>query len=94
MTYFINIIYEVDEDNVEIKAIYLICVPNGELQSIYGNDIISSGKSGFDGKGFRYKFADRSKFELLADTPYRIRRIYLADELIENEDEFIGVRFE
>lgn len=94
LTYFINIIYELDVDNVEIKAIYLICVPNGNLQSTYENDIISIGKSGFDGKGFRYKFADRPKFELLEDTPYRIRRIYLADELVENEEEFIGVRFE
>ncbi|MCX7997745.1 MAG: hypothetical protein N3A69_02175, partial [Leptospiraceae bacterium] len=35
LTYFINIIYDITDENINIKAIVLICVPNGALVSIY-----------------------------------------------------------
>jgi hypothetical protein len=94
LTYFINIIYEIEHDNIEIEAIYLICVPNGKLIDIYGNEIIGSGKSGYSGKGFRYLYHKKPKFELLPDKPLRIRRIYLKDDFKSLEFDLIKVKFE
>ena len=93
LTYFINIIYEIENNNIEIKAIYLICVPNGKLIDTYGNEIIGSGKSGYSGKGFLYLYHKKPNFELLTDKPLRIRRIYLTDDLRSREFELIKVRF-
>ncbi len=94
LTYFINIIYEIENNNIEIKAIYLICVPNGRLINIYGNEIIGSGKSGYSGKGFRYLYHKRPRFELLEGNSLRIRRIYLTEDLKSIEFDLIKVRFE
>ncbi len=93
LTYFINIIYEVGNDNIEIKGIYLICVPNGKLFKTYGNEIIGSGKSGISGKGFRYLYSKKPNFELLEEKPLRIRRIFITDDLLYREFEFIKVNF-
>ena len=91
LTYFINIIYEIEKDNVGIKGIYLICVPNGKLYEHYGLDIVGSGKSGYSGKGFRYCYSESYKFDLLSDKPFRIRRIYITEEEKSREYEFIKV---
>ncbi|TAE72995.1 MAG: hypothetical protein EAZ85_08405 [Bacteroidetes bacterium] len=92
LTYFINIIYKIENDNIEIGGIYVICVPNGKLFQHYGAKIIGSGKSGYIRKGFRYIYSNSPHFELLAAKPLRIRRIFLADDLISKEFDLIKVK--
>lgn len=68
LTYFIVILY--DETNLDIQTIVLLCMPNGKLHDVYGDDILTAGKN--PGKiRFNYKKAD--KFELLKDKPSRIK---------------------
>ena len=88
LTYFISIIYEEINDEINIKAIFLISVPNGELSSKYGDDIYNASKN--KGEAFRYKYSCKPKFELLVGKPYRIRKLYLDENL--NEKDLIGFR--
>ena len=83
LTYFINIIYEEISDELNIKAIFLISVPNGELRTKYKDDIYSASKN--KKAGFRYKYCNRPKFELLKDKPYRIRKLYIDKTLLEKD---------
>ncbi|HOK27085.1 MAG TPA: hypothetical protein PLX87_11220 [Bacteroidales bacterium] len=92
LTYFINIIYDLaSDDNIEIKAILLISVPNGKLYKIYRDDIIGSGKSGYKGKGFRYLYSRRPRFELLKNNPSRVRIIYKTDDIINRIEELFEI---
>lgn len=82
LTYFLNIIYDYNQNinNIEIKAILLICAPNGILKDVYKTDIIHAGKSGYKGKGFRYEYKEKPFFELLENKPKRYRLIYIQEE--------------
>ncbi len=86
LTYFINIIYEEIKDEINIKAVFLISVPNGKLNDIYGTDIYNASKN--KGYAFRYKYSSRPKFELLDEQPFRIRKLYLDNDL--KEEDIIG----
>ncbi len=90
LTYFVNIIYDIEEKNVSIKAIVLIAVPNGLLSEVYGKEIVDAGKSGSHGKGFRYNFARNPYFELLDEKPLRVRLLYTSDKEIYNL-KFLGI---
>jgi hypothetical protein len=59
-TYFIVILY--DETDLTIQSILLSCMPNGELNTIYGDKVLSAGKN--PGK-VRFNYVECSKFELL-----------------------------
>ena len=60
LTYFLNILY--DEKDLDIQAMVLTCMPNGNLKKIYGNKVLSAGKN----KGrIRYNYTETPKFELL-----------------------------
>lgn len=83
LTYFIQIIYDDKDEEFEIKAIYLISVPNGKLNDIYKDTIYRASKN--KGKGFRYKYSKMPKYELLKDMPYRIRRLYKDNLITEKE---------
>ncbi|MEA2103056.1 MAG: hypothetical protein U9P79_00205 [Candidatus Cloacimonadota bacterium] len=91
LTYFINIIYDVTESNIEIKAILLISVPNGALTDVYGDDIVNAGKTGYSGKGFRYNFSNNHNFKLLDDNPSRVRIIYKSKDTEDNINELINI---
>lgn len=92
LTYIINIIYDIIEENIEIIAIILIAVPNGELISVYGTDIISAGKTGITGKGFRYEYKNKSDFQLLPKKPSRIRKIFLSEKTKNDFKALIGLK--
>lgn len=81
LTYFINIIYDITDDNIEIKAITIICVPNGELKNVYGDKIVEAGKTGYHGKGFRYSYHVYPYFKLLKNKSSRVRIIYTSDDI-------------
>jgi hypothetical protein len=94
LTYVINIIYEIAVDNIEIKAILLIAIPNGKLYEVYGKDIIGSGKSGYKGKGFRYIYSKKPNFELLEKKISRIRIIHITEDLKNKINELFQVNLE
>ena len=84
LTYIIQIVHEHAKPN--IKAMKLVCIPNGQLYSHYGKSIFKSGKSGMaKGKDFRYKYSVEPYFKLLSDRYrkkiYRIELIYLSSDL-------------
>ncbi|WP_391206629.1 hypothetical protein [Psychrobacillus sp. L4] len=62
LTYFICILY--DEKDLSIQTIVLLSMPNGELNNVYGNRPLQSGKN--PGK-VRYRYSQCEKFELLED---------------------------
>jgi len=90
LTYFINIVYEELRDEITIKAIYLVAVPNGELTAIYKDNIYNASKN--KGAAFRYKYSTNPKFQLLEDKPYRIRKLYLSEGV--RESDIIGFNIE
>jgi len=61
----------------------LICVPNGQLYSLYGKDIFGGGK--IKRKSFRYVYSREPHFRLLTKKYkkgiFRIELIYLAKDL-------------
>lgn len=91
LTYFINIIYDVLEENIEILAIILISVPNGELSKVYGDKIVEAGKTGYSGKGFRYKYSENPYFELIDGKPKRLRILYVNEDEVDDIDDLIGL---
>ena len=92
LTYFINIIYDISGENIEIKAIILLSVPNGKLADVYGNKIVDAGKTGYSGKGFRYNYANNPYFKSLKDKPLRIRILYTSNDIKDNIKEIIGLK--
>jgi hypothetical protein len=69
-----------------IKALKLVCIPNGQLYSHYGKSIFKSGKSGYaKGKDFRYNYAAEPHFKLLSErykeNIFRIELLYLSKDL-------------
>ena len=91
LTYFINIIYDITDDNIEIKAIVLLSVPNGKLSNVYKTEIVDAGKTGYTGKGFRYNFSKKPHFELLPEKPLRVRILYSTPEIKNNINKIIGL---
>jgi len=81
LTYIIQIIHEHAKPN--IKALKLVCIPNGQLYSSYGKSIVGGGKT--KGKSFRYVYSAEPYFKLLAERykekVFRIELIYLAKGL-------------
>ncbi|WP_205439602.1 hypothetical protein [Peribacillus alkalitolerans] len=78
LTYFIIILY--NEVNLDIQSIAVVCMPNGKLNEIYGDDVISAGKN--PGK-IRFNYTKCSKFLLLNDSPSRIK-VLLWNENMED----------
>lgn len=84
LTYIIQIIHEYAKPN--IKALILVCIPNGQLYSHYGKDIFKSGKGGYaKGKDFRYNYSVQPLFKLLSERynekTYRVELVYLAKDI-------------
>ncbi|MEA1965147.1 MAG: hypothetical protein U9O41_08535, partial [Candidatus Aerophobetes bacterium] len=84
LTYIIQIIHEHAKPN--IKALKLVCIPNGQLHLHYGKSIFKSGKSGYaKGKDFRYSYSQEPYFKLLTERYkeriFRVELIYLAKDL-------------
>jgi len=84
LTYIIQIVHEHAKPN--IKALKLVCIPNGLLYSHYGKSIVKSGKGGYaKGKDFRYNYSAEPYFKFLTERYkekiFRIELIYLAKGL-------------
>lgn len=88
LTYIIQIVHEHAKPNV--KALKLVCIPNGQLYQLYGKSIFQSGKGGYaKAKDFRYNYAVEPYFKLLSkryeEKIFRIELVYL-DKGVKKED--------
>lgn len=73
LTYALQVIH--DPETLEIIAILLICIPNGQLYHIYGDKIVGAGK--VKGASFRYRYRESPYFETLTEKPFRFRVLYV-----------------
>ncbi len=71
LSYFITILYEAK--NLNILNINIICMPNGELKKHYKTKVLQAGKNP---DKTRFRFSEIPNFELLKNTPSRIKVIY------------------
>ena len=71
LTYFVTILYE--PENLNIININIICMPNWELWSHYGSKVLRPWKLEHE---TRFSLIDTQKFELLPDTPNRIKVVF------------------
>jgi len=78
LTYFITVLYS--KDNLDILNINISCMPNGELESHYKNRVLSAGK--LKDKA-RFNFTKVPNFELLENTPSRLKVIYFDENMKE-----------
>lgn len=76
LTYFIVILY--DENNLDIQTIAITCMPNGALNDVYGDNVISAGKN--KGK-IRFNYARVKEFELLDGKPMRTKVLFWNDNM-------------
>jgi len=84
LTYIIQIVHEHAKSN--IKALKLVCIPNGQLYPHYGKSIFKSGKGGYaKAKDFRYNYFAEPYFKLLSkrykEKIFRIELIYLVKSM-------------
>ncbi len=79
LTYFVTILSNSITHNTELISI--LCVPNGKLEPHYKNKPLKAGKN--PGKT-RFDFKNCSSFELLDDTPKRVRIIYKNPNMSDN----------
>ncbi|MFB4168293.1 hypothetical protein [Virgibacillus sp. JSM 102003] len=89
LTYFITILYE--EENLQIINMNILCMPNGELNDVYGKRILKAGKIRYPqgdpkrdthSKTIRYKWAENINFEMLNNAK-RMRVIYFNQDIDE-----------
>jgi hypothetical protein len=77
LTYTVQVIHEHFSD--KIHALVLACVPNGNLNEVYGGKIMKAGKGGWKkAKDFRFRYKSEGgvlKFELIDGKPPRVEII-------------------
>ena len=83
LTYALNIIYDDRNQNFHILTVLLVCIPNGLLKEIYGNNIIGAGKR--KGKSFRYDYKNNPYFQLIDKKPFRIKMLFIDDSINERD---------
>lgn len=84
LTYIIQIIHEHAKPN--IKALKLVCIPNGQLYTHYKKEIFRSGKAGYSkAKDFRYNYCSNPFFNILSkkyeEKIFRIEIVFLDKDL-------------
>jgi len=60
---------------LKILALLLICIPNGALHRIYGNEICGGSKN--KNEAFRYKYKQNPVFQLLETKPFRFKILHV-----------------
>jgi hypothetical protein len=76
LSYFVTILY--DKDNLDTLVMSIVCMPNGELETVYGTDVLSAGKNPDKS---RFKFTNTPKFRLLDDDKYRVKVIVFKNDM-------------
>ncbi len=88
LTYVIQIIYE--HAKPDLKALKLICIPNGQLYPHYGRKVFKSGKGGYaKARDFRFNYSVEPYFKILSkhynEKIFRVELIYLARKLMAED---------
>lgn len=76
LTYAIQVIH--DPKTLDIIAMLLISIPNGQLHDLYGDKIVGGGK--VKGESFRYRYKEEPHFKSLPDKPYRVKILYFNEK--------------
>lgn len=76
LSYFITILY--NKENLDILAITIDCMPNGELEVYYGTRVLKAGKNP---DKTRFNLSEVNSFELLENKPSRIKVIYFNENM-------------
>tara|TARA_A100001015_G_C15037580_1_gene737327 strand:- start:462 stop:1256 length:795 start_codon:yes stop_codon:yes gene_type:complete len=79
LTYFVTILY--DSDTLDTLVMSIVCMPNGELESIYKTDVLSAGKNL---EKSRFSFTKTPKFRLLGKNDYRIKVVVFKEDMDES----------
>jgi len=72
LSYFITILYE--RSNLDILCISIVCMPNWELENHYKTRVLKAWKNP---DKTRFRFSEVPNFELLENSPKRIKVVYL-----------------
>jgi hypothetical protein len=88
LTYSIQMVH--DATTLEIIAILLISIPNGQLYRVYGNDIVGAGK--IKGKSMRYEYKNNFFFNTLEDKPHRVRFIWFNEQYVRSPTSMIKTK--
>ena len=76
LSYFVTILY--DKDTLDTLVMSIVSMPNGELESIYGTDVLAAGKN-LDKS--RFRFTSTPKFRLLDEEHYRVKVIVFKKDM-------------
>ncbi|WP_311481840.1 hypothetical protein [uncultured Anaerococcus sp.] len=79
LSYFITILY--DKETLDINVISIDSMPNGKLFKHYGNRPLRAGKN--PGKA-RFNINEVNKFELIPNSPSRIKVVYFNKNMDES----------
>lgn len=90
LTYAFQIIH--DPATLDIIAILLISIPNGQLYKLYGTRIVSAGK--VKGESFRYRYRGDPFFESLPDKPHRVKILHFDEKSGYTKKDITGVDLE
>ena len=72
LTYIIQIIHDIK--SMEIIAVLLICIPNGQLYDVYENKIVGAGKG--KNVSMRYEYKVNPFFQTLGNNYYRVKFLF------------------
>jgi hypothetical protein len=78
LSYFVTILYE--DINYNILNINLICMPNWELEEYYKSRVLKAWKVEEE---TRFNFSEVNSFELLENTPKRVKVVYFDKNMSE-----------
>lgn len=78
LSYFITILY--NRETLDIMVISIDCMPNGELESHYKDRVLSAGKNRWKA---RFNLKEVNKFELLDNSPSRIKVVFFKENMEE-----------
>lgn len=87
LTYFIAILY--NEENLDIQASIITCMPNGELSEIYEPDTLNAGKN--RGQA-RFNYSKCKTFRLLKDELLRTKVLIWSPESSEIENKVSSIK--
>jgi hypothetical protein len=76
LSYFVTILY--DKDTLDTLVMSIVCMPNGELERVYGTDVLSAGKNPDKS---RFAFTNTPKFRLLEEDKYRVKVIVFKNDM-------------
>ena len=76
LSYFVTILY--DRDTLDTLVMSIVCMPNGELEPIYGTDVLQAGKNPDKS---RFRFTRTPKFRLLHEDKYRLKVIVFKEDM-------------